>query len=101
MLEILATPNWKQERTTLEDWAEAFRSQGLMVTLDRESSSVTWLEIASIRLRGYVLSDGLRVEAIDFELSSVDIEPARTALETAAAALAWELDDEPLDDDDD
>ena len=98
MLEILATPNWRQETTTLEQWVEAFRSQDLTVSLERESPTVTTLEIASIRLRGHVLSDGLNVEAIDFELASVDIEPARKALETAAAVLGWELDDEPFDD---
>ena len=44
--------------------------------------------------------EGLKVEAIDFELSSVDIESARRAIETAAAALGWELDDEPFDESD-
>ena len=98
MLEILATPNWKQERTTIDQWVDAFQSQGLTVALERESPTLTTLEIASIRLRGHALSEGLNIEGIDFELGGTDTEPARTALETAAALLGWELDDEPFDD---
>ena len=100
MLEIIATPNWRQEKTTVDEWVAAFESQGLSVALERDSPTVTRLEIGSLRLRGNALMEGLKVEAIDFELSSVDIESARRAIETAAAALGWELDDEPFDESD-
>ena len=92
MIEILALPGWKIEETPLSAWADQFASQGLKAVLTRESTGVSWIEIHSLRLRGYaVIEDGRRVEAINFELDGPDTAPARDSLTQAAAALSWEL----------
>ena len=68
------------------------------VTVTRESTGVSWLEAASLRLRGYAVIEGRHVEAINFELAALDPEPAARAVAEAAEALGWEVHpDEPDD----
>jgi hypothetical protein len=103
MTEILALPGWRVADTPLTAWVEQFQAQGLEATATRESTDVWWVEVPALWLRGYAVMDGLRVEAINFELADPDETPARQALERAAAALNWELheDDDGGDDGDD
>lgn len=100
MIELLALPAWDTAPKSLAAWVEQLEGQGLGVAVVRESPSVSWLEVGSLRLRGYVVVDGAHAEAINFELSAPDPEPARRAVERAAAALAWELHDDAGEDDD-
>ena len=102
MIELLAVPAWNAAATTLDAWAEALRAQGAEVSVERDPPGA-WLVVGSLRLRGYALSEGLKVEAINFELSGPDPQPATRLVEEAAAALGWEVhpdedDDEPDDD---
>lgn len=101
MIELLAVPAWNAVATPLSAWVEQFENQGLSVAVERESTGVSWLEIASLRLRGYALTGGGGVEAINFELAAPDPEPARLALVRAASALTWEVHEDDNDDDDD
>ena len=66
----------------------------------RESTTVSWLEVGSLRCRGYVLVQGRHVEAINFELALPEPAPAVRVIEAAAASLGWEVheDDGPDDD---
>jgi hypothetical protein len=102
MFEILALPGWNTEPTPLSRWVSELQSRDVKVVVTRESPGVSWLEVSSERLRGYVLMEGDHVEAINFELAAPDSGPARRLLEATAAALGWDLDDEQdLDEDDD
>jgi hypothetical protein len=94
MIEILALPGWETPETPLSAWVEFFASQGHRAVVSRESTGVSWIEVNSLRLRGYAVMEGSHVEAINFELTDPDPGPALLALEQAAAALAWDLDDE-------
>lgn len=101
MIELLALPGWKTAETALSAWVDQLRGQGLEVVLNRESTGVSWIEVDAPRLRGYAVTAGRHVEAINFELDAADLA-ARRALELAAAALSWELhedDDDSKDDD--
>jgi hypothetical protein len=100
MTEILAVPGWKVVETPLIAWVDQFASQGLNVAVTRESTDVSWIEVGSLRLRGYAVMEGLSVEAINFELAGPDPSPALDAITRAAAALAWDLDDDQGDPDD-
>jgi hypothetical protein len=99
MLELLAIPAWDTGPTLLTSWVEAFEGQGLAVLVVRESNQATWVEVDALRFRGYAVMDGIKVEAINFELTAPDPSAARQAIETAAAALAWEVNEEDDDDD--
>ena len=103
MTELLATPGHESPPTELSAWVERIEALGHHVTTTRESTGVSWIEVQALRLRGYAVMRGRHVEAVNFELSAPDPTPARLALESAATALGWELDDEegPHDDDDD
>ncbi len=101
MTEILAVPGWKVLDTPLSAWIDQFQAQGLDAVATRESTDVWWVEIRSLRLKGYAVMDGKHVEAINFELDDPDIVPARSALEKAADALSWELHDDESDDEND
>jgi len=94
MIELLALPAWDTPPTLLSAWAERLEGQGLTVSVTRESTGVSWVEVGSLRLRGYAVMEGLHAEAINFELAAPDPAPARAALERAAAELAWELHEE-------
>jgi hypothetical protein len=101
MIELLALPDWRTPPRTLDEWAARLAEQGGPVAVRRESSSESWLEVGSLRLRGYAMLAGPHVEAINFELSAPDPAPAARAVEAAAAALGWEVHaDEPGDDED-
>lgn len=103
MIEILAIPGWQAAEITLSAWSDRLTGQGLDVRVTRESTGVSWIEVASLRLRGYaVIEDGRRVEAINFELDGLEPSFAREALARAASALSWELheDDDPDANDD-
>ena len=99
MTELLAVPAWDQPSIPLTRWVDEFERQGLVVSVTRESADVSWIEVNALRMRGYAVMDGLSVEAINFELHAPDPAPARHAVETAAAALAWDIDDEADDED--
>ncbi|MDR3634629.1 MAG: hypothetical protein P4L84_12560 [Isosphaeraceae bacterium] len=90
MIELLAVPAWNTPPSTLDAWTEALRAQGVAVNVERDPPGA-WLEVASLRLRGYALSEGLKVEAINFELSDTDSGPATRLLEAVAASLGWEI----------
>lgn len=102
MIELLATPGWKTEATPPSAWVDHLAWQGYSAVLSYESKTVAWLEVASLRLRGYVVIAGGHVEAINFEVDENHLTRARAAVEAAAAALGWEVDDEvdPEDEDD-
>ncbi|MCA1685906.1 MAG: hypothetical protein LC745_07935 [Planctomycetia bacterium] len=102
MTEILSLPGWKIEETPLSAWVDQFAKQGLVATVTRESTGVSWIEVHALGLRGYaVIEDGRYVEAINFELAAPDPVPARDALFQAAAALSWDLDEDDDGSDDD
>ena len=102
MIELLAVPAWDATPTTLTRWVEALEAQGLTVSVVRDTPGASWIEVNALRVRGYALMNGIKVEAINFELTAPDPTPARQAIEAAATTLAWEIDeDEDHDDDDD
>jgi hypothetical protein len=103
MPEYLAIPAWKTPPTPLDAWVERLTEFAGPVIVRRESSTVAWLEVAPLRVRGYVVIENGHASAINFELSDLDPEPATKALEAAAGALGWELhaDDGEDDEDDD
>ena len=104
MLEYLALPDWRSPPTTVDAWVVQLSETGGPVIVSRESSTVTWLEVAPLRLRGYVIVENGNATAINFELYDPDPDPATRAIETAANALGWEIhpdDDEDQDPDDD
>ncbi|GAC1473899.1 MAG: hypothetical protein NVSMB9_23310 [Isosphaeraceae bacterium] len=101
MIELLALPAWNLPETPLSSWIDQLVRQGLAPLVNRESSSLSWIEVHALRLRGYALTKGGNVEAINFELAAVDSECARRALEEAASALSWELHEDEDDETDD
>jgi hypothetical protein len=102
MTELLALPGWDSPPTKLDDWVAQLSAQGAEVAVERESAGVAWLEVGSLRLRGYAMSEGLRLEAINFELHDPDAGPATRLIEAAASALGWEVHaDEPDEDETD
>jgi hypothetical protein len=104
MIELLALPGWRTPPTPLDAWVARLTTPGASVVVARESSDVSWLEVAPLRLRGYAMLAGPFVEAINFELSAPDPAPAAHAVVAAAEALGWEVhrdDDADGDDDED
>jgi hypothetical protein len=102
MIELLALPDWQTGPTTVEAWVTQLSALGAKVVVTRESPGVAWLEVAALRLRGYAVMDGSRVEAINFELAAPDPSPAAAVVESVAQALGWEVHpDEPDDEQDD
>ena len=104
MREYLALPGWNTPPTSMDAWVAHLTDQGGPVAVRRESATVAWLEVATLRLRGYVVVENGHASAINFELHDPDPGPALLVIEQAAAALGWELDgddDEDQDDDDD
>jgi hypothetical protein len=101
MIELLALPGWQAPPTTLDDWIGRLTDLAGPVSVSRESNEATWLELGALRLRGYAVLAGLRVEAINFELTGPDPGPATSVVEAAARALGWEVHpDDPEDDED-
>jgi hypothetical protein len=101
MLEYLALPAWNTPPTRVDAWVAQLSEAGGPVVLTREGSSVAWLEVAPLRLRGYVVMENGHAAAINFELHSQDPEPATRAIQAAAEALGWEIHADDEDDDDD
>lgn len=103
MIELLVVPDWQAEPRTLDEWVVQLSGLVDRVEVSRESAGVSWLEIGSLRLRGYVVLEGQHVEAINFELNDPDPAPATQVIEAAARALGWEVhqDDDADDESDD
>jgi hypothetical protein len=100
MIELLALPGWQAPPTSLDQWVAQLSESAGPVTVTRESTGVSWLEVAPLRLRGYAVIAGQRVEAINFELTNPEFEPAMRAVEAAARALRWDVHPDEADDDD-
>jgi hypothetical protein len=100
MLEYLALPAWNSPPTSVDAWVVQLSETGAVV-LSRESSTVTWLEVASLRLRGYVIVESGHATAINFELHAVEPAPATRAIIKAAQALGWEIHADDGEDQDD
>lgn len=98
MIELLVVPDWQAPPRTLDDWVAQLSGLVDRVEVTRESSTVSWLEIGALRLRGYAVLDGQLVEAINFELNAPDPEPATRVVEAAAQALGWEVHPDDPDD---
>jgi hypothetical protein len=103
MLEYLAIPAWDTPETTVDAWVARLSETAGPVIVRRESSTVTWLEVAPLRLRGYVVVENENASAINFELHDLDPVPATQAIEAAATSLGWEIhaDDDDNEDDED
>ncbi|MHC5539883.1 hypothetical protein ACYOEI_16815 [Singulisphaera rosea] len=107
MIELLVIPDWNTPERTLEDWVSRLSEVGGPVVVTRESVGASWIEIASLRLRGYAVIEGPRLEAINFELTALDPDPALRVIEAVSKDLGWEvhpdepdLADDPEDPDD-
>ena len=100
MLEYLALPAWNTLETTVEAWVAQLSEAGGPVIVSRESSTVAWLEVAPLRLRGYVVLENGHASAINFELHAGDPGPATRAIEQAAQALGWEIHPDDEDEND-
>jgi hypothetical protein len=100
MVEYLAIPAWNTPPTPLDAWVARLSEVAGPVVVSRESSTVAWLEVASLRLRGYVLIENGDASAINFELHDSDPETAFEALESAASTLGWEIHADEDDDED-
>lgn len=99
MVEFLALPAWNTPTTRLDAWVERFASLGHPARLARDGSGGTWIEVPTMRLRGFVVMETANVEAINFELS--DPESATATLEIAADGLGWEIHPDDGSDEDD
>ena len=76
MLEYLALPGWKTPPTTARRLGRRSSPRpGGPVIVSRESSTVAWLEVAPLRLRGYVVIENGHAAAINFELHDPDPGP--------------------------
>lgn len=95
MIEYLAIPDWDTPPRSLEDWTKQFAEMGHPAELVPEPPETTWLEFATLPVRGLALVEEGAVIAIDFEFQ--ETESALPLIESAAKALGWEL---HLDDDD-
>ena len=103
MIERLALPPWDGNPTELEVWTSKFAELGHPATVSDKTSNSAWIEVTSMRLRGFaVLEQGL-VEAINFEIHHPNPAAAITLLESVTKSLGWELhqDDDDYDEEDD
>lgn len=101
MPELLAIPCWDSPPRTLQDWMEGLEAAGLAPGSVRDSPSAWWIDAPTAGLRGYVIMQGQRVEAINFEILGDDLESTRARLANIAGALGWELHAEDDEDDED
>src|SRR5262249_24756079 len=95
--ELLAIPAWDKAPIPIDDWRSAFTSRGQPARSVREDDE-TWIDVAPLRLRGYVVLEGEGVGAVHFEVRD---DAALGPLEEAAASLGWELHDDEGEGDDD
>jgi hypothetical protein len=100
MIELLALPEWQTPATRLSEWVEAFRGRGHEVVASRESTGVSWVEVPSLRLRGYAVMSGEDVEAINFEIMGQNPSEALSLVTQVAAILGWEVTEDEGDEDD-
>ncbi len=100
MMELLTLPAWNAPPRTLDDWRTALTAQGYAPAVHREQG-VFWIEVAPLRLRGYVVTEDQHVSAINFELHDPDPDPAWTVVESAAQALGWEVHPDDEDEEED
>src|SRR5262245_31576403 len=99
MGELLAIPSWEANPATLDDWRSALAAQGVEPRVAHDDDE-TWIEVPSLRLRGFVELEGSHVEAINFELPEPQDEPACRIVVAAAKQLNWEVHpDDPEEDD--
>src|SRR5262245_26686818 len=101
MIELLALPQWQSPPRTIDEWVVQLEGHAGAVVVTRESTSVAWVEIGALRVRGYGVEEGRAVQAINFELAAPDPGPATRVLNEAASALGWELHPDEDDDEDD
>ncbi len=101
MIELLAIPQWKQSPRPLADWVAAFETLNLAPEVQREDDDGIWIELGSLRTRGYAVIEGGLATAVNFEIHATDPTEARSVLEQAASSLGWELHEEDDDDEDD
>jgi hypothetical protein len=101
MLEYLAIPAWNARPVSLDAWVARLDELGGPVVVTREGSSGAWVEVASLRLRGYVLLQNGKASAVNFELNDPDPGTIIENLEAAAESLGWELHADTEDEDDD
>jgi hypothetical protein len=101
MIEYLALPAWKTPPTSVDAWVVQLSETGGPVIVSRESPTVAWLEVAPLRLRGYVVIENGHAAAINFELTAHDPDPATRAIEQAAEVLGWEIHEDDEEDEDD
>ena len=71
--------------------AHYLAQRGLDVVVTRESAEVSWIEVAGLRLRGYAVSEGASLEAINFELNAPESDDARRVVFETAEALGWDV----------
>jgi hypothetical protein len=101
MLEYLALPAWNTPPTSVDSWVVELSETAGPVIVSRESSTVTWFEVAPLRLKAYVVVENGHASAINFELHALDPTTSTRAIVKAAEALGWEIHaDEPGDEDD-
>ena len=99
MIERLAIPARDTGPTPLTAWVERLQERsGSPVVVARDGPEASWIEIGSLRLRGYAVLAGPDVEAINFEINAPDPEPTHRFLEDVAASIGWEI---HIDDEDD
>ena len=101
MIEYLSIPAWNARPVFLEMWVDRLTKLGGPVVVTREGSSGAWLEVASLRLRGYVLMHNDKASAVNFELHDPDPDAATRVIEAAAKDLNWEIHADDEDDDED
>ncbi len=90
MTERLAIPSWNAKSATLEDWTRTLSELGHPPAVARDDGMI-WIELPALRLRGFVVTEGEHVEAINFEMHDPDIAPALALLESTATTLGWEI----------
>lgn len=101
MTEYLALPAWDTQPRPLDDWVRALTEAGAPTTVEHEGRDEVWLEVAPIRVRGYVVIEGIGVTAINFELHDPETEPALAIVTTAAKSLGYEVHADDGEDDED
>ncbi len=100
MIELLAIPGWQTPPTSLAEWAAHLEERsGCKPAIEQESPDGAWIEIAPLRVRGFAVLSGPAIEAINFEITDPDPTEATQFLESAAAAIGWEI--HPDDEDED
>ena len=99
MTERLALPAVDSAPSGLDDWTGGLSRLGHPAAVARQDASSWWIEVATLRLRGFAVTDGDHLEAILFEMHAPDPSPALDLIEAAASALGWEIHDDPDDDD--